>query len=54
MRSPRLARLVNDQAPPEAYRWGGEGDYRLRVGQYRVMYRVSTDLITIGRVDRVP
>ncbi|HEU5159490.1 MAG TPA: hypothetical protein VFU43_21010 [Streptosporangiaceae bacterium] len=37
----------------EAFRWGHEGDYRLRIGRYRVMYRVGTDVITIGRVDFV-
>jgi len=36
--------------PPEAFRWGEV--LRLRVGQYRVMYTVEGDLITILRVDR--
>ena len=36
--------------PPEAFRWGEV--LRLRVGQYRIMYTVEGDLITILRVDR--
>jgi mRNA-degrading endonuclease RelE of RelBE toxin-antitoxin system len=37
--------------PPEAFH---RGDYhRLRAGQYRVLYIVEDDLITVERVDRV-
>jgi mRNA-degrading endonuclease RelE of RelBE toxin-antitoxin system len=45
--------LADNPTPPEAFRWGNEGDYRLRVGPYRVMYRVTEDVIFIGRVDRL-
>jgi mRNA-degrading endonuclease RelE of RelBE toxin-antitoxin system len=48
-----VAALRENPSPPEAFRWGRDGDYRLRVGPYRVMYRVKTDVILIGRVDRV-
>jgi hypothetical protein len=37
--------------PPDGFH---RGDYhRLRVGQYRVVYIVEGDLITVERVDRV-
>jgi mRNA-degrading endonuclease RelE of RelBE toxin-antitoxin system len=46
-----VARLADDPNPPEAFH---RGDYhRLRVGQYRVVYIVEEDLITVERVDRV-
>lgn len=48
-----VAALADNPSPAEARRYGRDGDYRLRVGRYRVMYRVAEDLITIGRVDRV-
>ena len=43
-------RLSDDPYPPEAFRWGEV--LRLRVGPYRIMYTVESDLITILRVDR--
>jgi mRNA-degrading endonuclease RelE of RelBE toxin-antitoxin system len=43
--------LPDDPAPPGAFI---RGEYRrLRVGSYRVLYRVKDDVITIERVDRV-
>jgi len=43
--------LAEDPAPPEAF---VRGEYRrLRVGPYRVTYRVRDDEILITRVDRV-
>ncbi|HEY2640711.1 MAG TPA: type II toxin-antitoxin system RelE/ParE family toxin [Streptosporangiaceae bacterium] len=43
--------LAGDPYPPEAFH---EGEYhRLRVGQYRVFYRVGGDVVTIEHVDRV-
>jgi mRNA-degrading endonuclease RelE of RelBE toxin-antitoxin system len=45
-----VARLAENPYPPEAFH---RGDYhRLRVGQYRVVYFVKDDLITVERVDR--
>jgi mRNA-degrading endonuclease RelE of RelBE toxin-antitoxin system len=42
--------LADDPAPPEAF---VRGEYRrLRIGAYRVLYRVKDDVITIERVDR--
>jgi hypothetical protein len=37
--------------PQDAFHAGE--DHRLRVGQYRVFYRVDGDVVTIERVDRV-
>ena len=46
-----VTRLAENPYPPEAFH---RGDYhRLRVGQYRVVYIVDDDLITVERVDRV-
>jgi len=43
--------LEGDPDPADSFRWGVMR--RLRVGQYRIMYVVEGDLITIDRVDRV-
>jgi mRNA-degrading endonuclease RelE of RelBE toxin-antitoxin system len=43
--------LEGDPYPADSFRWGVMR--RLRVGQYRIMYVVEGDLITIDRVDRV-
>jgi mRNA interferase RelE/StbE len=46
-----VAALANEPSPPEAFI---RGSYRrLRVGQYRVLYSVEGDVITVIRVDRV-
>lgn len=46
-----VAALAADPHPAEAFH---RGDYhRLRVGQYRVVYIIDDDLITIEHVDRV-
>lgn len=45
-----VARLAEDPYPPEAFHRGGY--HRLWVGQYRVVYIVDDDLITVERVDR--
>jgi mRNA-degrading endonuclease RelE of RelBE toxin-antitoxin system len=44
-----VSALADDPSPPEAF---VRGTYRrLKVGQYRVMYILEGDLITIERVD---
>ncbi len=43
--------LAGDPYPFEAFHRGRY--HRLRVGQYRVMYVIDDDIITIERVDRV-
>lgn len=46
-----IAALAKDPYPAEGFH---RGDYhRLRIGDYRVVYVVETDLITIRRVDRM-
>lgn len=47
-----ISALAADPDPPESFPYGGEYR-RLRVGDYRVLYRVQGDVITIYRVDRV-
>ena len=47
-----VAGLAANPEPPEAF---VRGTYRrLRAGDYRVLYSVEGDLVTIVRVDRVP
>jgi mRNA interferase RelE/StbE len=45
-----VAALADDPYPPDAFH---RGEYhRLRVGDYRVLYFVDDDVITIDRVDK--
>ncbi|MBV9204519.1 MAG: type II toxin-antitoxin system RelE/ParE family toxin [Actinobacteria bacterium] len=45
-----VAALADDPYPAEAFH---RGEYhRLRVGPYRVVYLVESELITVDRVDR--
>ena len=46
-----IAALAADPNPPEAFHRGRY--HRLRVGPYRVMYAIDSDVITVERVDRV-
>ena len=46
-----VAALADDPYPPEGFHRGRY--HRLRVGQYRIMYVVDGDVITIERVDRL-
>jgi hypothetical protein len=46
-----VAALAGDPYPSEAFHRGRY--HRLRVGRYRVMYVIDSDVITIERVDRV-
>lgn len=46
-----VAGLAIDPYPSEAFHRGRY--HRLRVGQYRIIYTIDDDLITIDRVDRV-
>ncbi|MDL4814560.1 type II toxin-antitoxin system RelE family toxin [Actinomadura opuntiae] len=45
--------LADDPTPAQAFPWGKAGDYRLRVGPYRLMYRLQADQIIIGHVSRI-
>jgi mRNA-degrading endonuclease RelE of RelBE toxin-antitoxin system len=45
-----IAGLAEDPEPPDAF---VRGSYRrLRVGAYRVLYEVASDVVTIVRVDK--
>jgi mRNA-degrading endonuclease RelE of RelBE toxin-antitoxin system len=46
-----VAGLADDPYPAEGFHRGRY--HRLRVGQYRIIYTIDDDLITIDRVDRV-
>jgi mRNA-degrading endonuclease RelE of RelBE toxin-antitoxin system len=46
-----VAALADDPYLPEGFHRGRY--HRLRVGQYRVMYVIDGDVITVERVDRV-
>jgi mRNA-degrading endonuclease RelE of RelBE toxin-antitoxin system len=47
-----VAGLADDPYPAEGFHRGRY--HRLRVGQYRIIYTIDDDLITIDRVDSVP
>jgi mRNA-degrading endonuclease RelE of RelBE toxin-antitoxin system len=46
-----VAHLAEDPYPAEGFHRGRY--HRLRVGQYRVLYVIDDDVITVERVDRV-
>jgi hypothetical protein len=46
-----VAGLADDPFPAEGFHRGRY--HRLRVGPYRVLYVVESDLITVERVDRI-
>jgi mRNA-degrading endonuclease RelE of RelBE toxin-antitoxin system len=46
-----VAALTEDPAPPESFPYGTERR-RLRAGDYRIMYRVDGDVITVVHVAR--
>jgi mRNA-degrading endonuclease RelE of RelBE toxin-antitoxin system len=46
-----VAALAKDPEPPGAFMRGGY--HRLRVNDYRVLFEVEADVVTIVRVDKV-
>ncbi|WP_171064436.1 type II toxin-antitoxin system RelE family toxin [Actinomadura soli] len=44
--------LVDDPRPPDAFSWGSSDDYRLRVGPYRVLHRLSDGIIHVAHISR--
>ena len=40
--------------PDDAFPFGSTGLHRLRVGQYRVLYTVTDDVIAVGHIARAP
>lgn len=49
-----VAALADDPYPPPPAGFHRGGCHRLRAGDYRVMYFVDGDVITVERVDRHP
>jgi ParE toxin of type II toxin-antitoxin system, parDE len=47
-----VAALALDPLPADGFHAGQY--HRLRVGDYRIVYVIEGDLITVSRVDRVP
>ena len=47
-------RLPQDPEPAESLPFGAAGLRRLRVGRYRLLYRVNDDEIQIGHIGRLP
>jgi len=47
-------RLPDDPEPAESLPFGTAGLRRLRVGRYRVLYRVADDQIQVGHIGRIP
>jgi len=39
----RIGLLANEPRPPGCEKLSGEGDYRVRQGDYRIVYRVNDD-----------
>ncbi|TYK53341.1 type II toxin-antitoxin system RelE/ParE family toxin [Actinomadura decatromicini] len=46
-----VGELIDNPSPPEAFAWG-KSDFRLRVGPYRVLYRVSGGIVYVAHVSR--
>jgi mRNA-degrading endonuclease RelE of RelBE toxin-antitoxin system len=49
-----VAALADDPCPPPPAGFHRGGYHRLRVGDYRIMYFMDGDVITVERVDRHP
>jgi len=39
--------LASNPRPPEALPWGGTDVLRLRIGQYRMLYEIDDQVVTI-------
>ncbi|HVN12657.1 MAG TPA: type II toxin-antitoxin system RelE/ParE family toxin [Kineosporiaceae bacterium] len=44
--------LAEHPYPDDAFPFGSTGLHRLRIGRYRVLYRVTEDLIAVGHIAR--
>ncbi|HEV3382052.1 MAG TPA: type II toxin-antitoxin system RelE/ParE family toxin [Trebonia sp.] len=49
-----ISALADDPRPPPPEGFHRGWYHRLRVGEYRIMYVIDGDLITVERVDRLP
>jgi mRNA interferase RelE/StbE len=47
-----IDRLAADPRPPQSFAFGSPDLRRLRIGRYRVLYRIGADTITVGRIAR--
>ena len=47
-----IDRLAENPRPPQSFSFGSPDLRRLRVGRYRVLYRIDTDTITVGHIAR--
>jgi mRNA interferase RelE/StbE len=46
--------LADNPRPPESFAFGSPDLRRLRVGHYRVLYRIEVDTISVGHIARTP
>jgi mRNA interferase RelE/StbE len=46
--------LAENPRPPDSFAFGSPELRRLRVGRYRVLYQIQTDVISIGHIARTP
>jgi mRNA interferase RelE/StbE len=46
--------LAGNPRPPESFAFGSPDLRRLRVGHYRVLYRIEVDTISVGHIARTP
>ena len=46
--------LARDPEPPTSVHWGDSLFYRLRVGEYQVLYEVDDDTVRVWSLGRAP
>jgi mRNA interferase RelE/StbE len=49
-----IDRLIDDPRPEHSFPFGSPDVRRLRVGRYRVLYRIDEDVISIGHLAHTP
>jgi len=47
-----IDRLADHPRPPQSFAFGSPDLRRLRVGRYRVLYRIEADSISVGHIAR--
>lgn len=50
--APKIDALVDDPRPPGCEKLSGLGGYRIRVGDYRIVYEIedATEIITVAAI----
>jgi mRNA interferase RelE/StbE len=43
----RIEKLADDPRPPEAKKLSGEEKYRVRQGNYRIIYEIADGIVTV-------